>query len=178
MVRRGSTVRVRQRALQNCRTRGFFLRLYLQILQRAAGMEPSGRERRSFRDENGTNAFPARGAELSSPRAVIQMLSRSGAGHTPYDNRRFGPRRQAPESDHNDSPFIVVLPRFTNAMIALTDCGTYATCFTRRTAGARWAGRPGSLRPSSRLASQPGQAQCPGRRRGTAACPGRGRRGR
>src|SRR5213592_3503155 len=37
-------------------------------------------------------------------------------------------------------------------------------------AGAPWAGRPGSLRPSSRLASRPGRAQCPGRRRGTAAC--------
>ena len=45
------------------------------------------------------------------------------------------------------------------------------------TAGARWAGRPGSLRPSSRLASRPSQAQCLGRRRGTAACPGRGPRG-
>ena len=40
------------------------------------------------------------------------------------------------------------------------------------------AGRPGSLRPSSRLASRPGLAQCPGRRRGTVACPGRGPRGR
>ncbi len=46
------------------------------------------------------------------------------------------------------------------------------------TAGARRAGRPGSLRPSSRLASRPGLAQCPGRRRGTAARPGRGPRGR
>jgi RimJ/RimL family protein N-acetyltransferase len=59
---------------------------------------------------------------------------------------------------------------------ALTDCGTYVTCFSRwgvHTAGARWAGRPGSLRPSSRLASRLVQAQCPDRRRGTAACPGR-----
>jgi hypothetical protein len=32
-------------------------------------------------------------------------------------------------------------------------------------------GRPGSLRPSRRLAIRPGQALCPGRWRGTAACP-------
>ena len=41
------------------------------------------------------------------------------------------------------------------------------------TAGARWAGRRGSLRPSGWLASRPGQALCPGRCRGIAACPGR-----
>ncbi|MCW2651420.1 MAG: hypothetical protein JWR32_2396 [Mycobacterium sp.] len=41
------------------------------------------------------------------------------------------------------------------------------------TAGARWAGRPGSLRPSGWLASRPGQALRPGRCRGIAACPGR-----
>ena len=48
---------------------------------------------------------------------------------------------------------------------------------TLRTAGARRAGRPGSLCPSGRLASRPGQAPCPGRCRGTAACPGRRPRG-
>jgi hypothetical protein len=42
-----------------------------------------------------------------------------------------------------------------------------------RSAGGRWAGRPGSLRPSGWLASRPGQALCPGRCRGIAACPGR-----
>ena len=46
------------------------------------------------------------------------------------------------------------------------------------TAAVRSAGRSGALRPSSRLASRPGRAQCPGRRRRTAARPGRGRRGR
>jgi Phage integrase family len=53
----------------------------------------------------------------------------------------------------------------------------YVTCSklaaTLRTPGARRAGRPGALCPSGRLASGPGQARCPGRRRGIAACPGR-----
>ena len=56
---------------------------------------------------------------------------------------------------------------------------TYVTCFSRsHTEGARPAGRPGSLRPSSRLAIRPGQAPCPSRCQGTAACPGRGPPGR
>ncbi len=49
MVRRGSTVRVRQRALQKLRNRGFFCRRNMHELQRGVGMEPfmerSGRER-------------------------------------------------------------------------------------------------------------------------------------
>jgi hypothetical protein len=49
MVRRGSTVRVRQRALQKPRKRGFLFRIHLHDLQRAQGMEPfmelSGPER-------------------------------------------------------------------------------------------------------------------------------------
>jgi hypothetical protein len=36
----GSTVRIRQRTLQKPRTWSFFPRLYLQIPQRATGMEP------------------------------------------------------------------------------------------------------------------------------------------
>src|SRR5438128_4150650 len=40
MVRRGSTVRVRQRALQKPRIERFFFRKDLQVLQREAGMEP------------------------------------------------------------------------------------------------------------------------------------------
>ena len=56
------------------------------------------------------------------------------------------------------------------------------TCFSRpwplRTAGARWAGRPGSLPPSGWTASRPVRARCPGRCRGTAVCPGRRPRGR
>src|SRR5919107_85773 len=47
-----------------------------------------------------------------------------------------------------------------------------------RTAGARRAGKPGSLRRSWWLGSRPGRALCPGRCRGTAACPGRRPRGR
>jgi hypothetical protein len=50
MVRRGSTVRVRQRALQKPRITGFLFRIDLQVLERGAGMEPfmepSGRKRR------------------------------------------------------------------------------------------------------------------------------------
>jgi hypothetical protein len=50
----------------------------------------------------------------------------------------------------------------------------YVMCFSRsHTAGARPAGRPGSLCLSSRLAIRPGPAPCPGRSRGTGACPGR-----
>src|SRR6266540_2989534 len=49
MVRRGSTVRVRQRALQKPRMTGFLFRIDLQVLERGAGMEPfmepSGRKR-------------------------------------------------------------------------------------------------------------------------------------
>jgi hypothetical protein len=72
-------------------------------------------------------------------------------------------------------------PAPTNERLSL-NAGTCVSCFSWRwrvhTAGARRAGRPGSLRPSSRLASRPGQARCPGRCRGIAACPGRGPRGR
>jgi hypothetical protein len=39
MVRRGSTVRVRQRALQNPRSRGFSVQKNLRKTQRAVGME-------------------------------------------------------------------------------------------------------------------------------------------
>ena len=39
MVRRGSTVRVRQRALQKPRSRGFFVQIYLHSLHCAQGME-------------------------------------------------------------------------------------------------------------------------------------------
>ena len=42
-----------------------------------------------------------------------------------------------------------------------------------RTAGARWAGRPGSSPRWGWPAIRPGQAPCPGRCRGIAACPGR-----
>src|SRR6266581_7195189 len=56
-------------------------------------------------------------------------------------------------------------------------CVTYVSCSGRawpfRTAGGRWAGRPGSSTPSGWFASRPGRALCPGRCRGTAACPGR-----
>src|SRR6266516_5214290 len=50
MVRRGSTVRVRQRALQKPRITGLFASIdLLQVLERGAGMEPfiepSGRKR-------------------------------------------------------------------------------------------------------------------------------------
>src|SRR3954463_13129847 len=40
MVRRGSTVRVRQRALQNPRSRGFSVQGDLLFVARAVGMEP------------------------------------------------------------------------------------------------------------------------------------------
>ncbi len=50
MVRRGSTVRVRQRALQKTRSRPFSFRIDLQKLECGVGMEPfmepSGRKRR------------------------------------------------------------------------------------------------------------------------------------
>jgi hypothetical protein len=46
------------------------------------------------------------------------------------------------------------------------------------TAGARWAGRPGSSHRSGWPAIRPVRAPCPGRCQGTAACPGRRPRGR
>ena len=52
IVRRGSTVRVRQRALQKARKPAFYLRIDLHVLQYAVGMEPfmelSGPERPSW----------------------------------------------------------------------------------------------------------------------------------
>jgi hypothetical protein len=53
MVRRGSTVRVRQRALQKRCTWRFFFRIDLQILEREAGMEP-------FMEPSGLNACGVR----------------------------------------------------------------------------------------------------------------------
>jgi hypothetical protein len=50
--------------------------------------------------------------------------------------------------------------------IAPASCGGWRA----RIAGARRGDRPGSSRPSSRLASRPAEARCPGRPRGTAAC--------
>ena len=80
------------------------------------------------------------------------------------------------------SPFIFALPRVTNAVVSRDRLSLTAapdvTRFSSHTAGARRAGRSGSLRPSSRPASRPGQAQCPGRCQGIAACPGRRLRGR
>jgi hypothetical protein len=40
MVRRGSTVRVRQRALQKRRKSRFFVQIDLLLVERAVGMEP------------------------------------------------------------------------------------------------------------------------------------------
>src|SRR6266702_1924848 len=40
MVRRASPVRVRKRALQKPRSRGFFFRIELHVVERGAGMEP------------------------------------------------------------------------------------------------------------------------------------------
>jgi Glyoxalase/Bleomycin resistance protein/Dioxygenase superfamily len=48
-----------------------------------------------------------------------------------------------------------------------------ASCRPLRTAGARWAGRPGSSPRWGWPAIRPVRALCPGRCRGTAACPGR-----
>jgi hypothetical protein len=60
MVRRGSTVRVRQRALQKPRTWALLRSARLQGRQRAVGVEPfmelSGREGRSEKDEIGAAA--------------------------------------------------------------------------------------------------------------------------
>jgi hypothetical protein len=91
-----------------------------------------------------------------------------------------GPRMQG--RARSASPFIVALARVTNAVVSRDRLSLTAaadvTRFSSHTAGARWAGRPGSLRPSSRLASRPGQARCPGRCRRIAVCPGRRLRGR
>jgi hypothetical protein len=46
-----------------------------------------------------------------------------------------------------------------------------ASCRPLRTAGGRWAGRPGSLPPSGWTAIPPGRAPHPGRRRGNSRVP-------
>ena len=71
MVRRGSTVRVRQRALQKRRKSALFVSPPLQIFQRAMGMEPfmepSGSERVLQTSEIG--AFAGRSSRVASPPA-------------------------------------------------------------------------------------------------------------
>jgi len=80
-------------------------------------------------------------------------------------NRPSPTRRQKPDSADERTSAIRLKP-------PIVWCVARVTCFSWwHTAGARRAGRPESLRPSSRLVSRPGQALCPGRRRGTAACP-------
>ena len=77
MVRRGSTVRVRQRALQNARKGAFCFTSDLRVHHRAVGMEPfmepSGHERRR---QSRVFALNARSGDVRSPLATINSRSR------------------------------------------------------------------------------------------------------
>src|SRR5947208_16520035 len=86
MVRRGSPVRVRKRALQKPRIECFLLRIYLQVLQCAAGygalMEPSGRKR-SRLVEFESRGSPAADAEAREPKEETRAAQcTSGRGAT------------------------------------------------------------------------------------------------
>jgi hypothetical protein len=83
LVKRGSTVRVRQRALQKPAKRRFFSRVHLRDPQRAVGMEPvmepAGREASPSGTENGHIAirrypppgiFSARCSVATAPKAA------------------------------------------------------------------------------------------------------------
>ena len=149
MVRRGSTVRVRQRASQRPRKRGPFSSDRAGLLSACSAAESA--------------------MERTAPRAAATATRLSRGA--PCEHSAIGYQAQ----------LSTLQPAPTHDRLSLTAAPRSRA--TRRrwrldTAGARSAGRPGSLRPSSPLASRPGQAQCPGRRRGTAACPGRGPRGR
>ena len=77
MVRRGSTVRVRQRALQKARKGAFCFTSDLRVHHRAVGMEPfmepSGHERRR---QSRVFALNARSGDVRSPLATINSRSR------------------------------------------------------------------------------------------------------
>ena len=92
------------------------------------------------------------------------------------------PRRIAECSNSCESGSCITSVTCSGRMlISFRQASFYLTCFRRRplrTAGGRWAGRPGSLPPSGWTASRPGRARCPGRHRGTAAFPVRRPRGR
>jgi hypothetical protein len=91
MVRRGSTVRVRQRALQKPRTRAFCFRIDLQILERWPGMEP-------FMEPSGPGclrkaAFFRRTESDSPATGPSQVHSGAGFGHiSPTASRIASPR--------------------------------------------------------------------------------------
>ena len=81
MVRRGSTVRVRQRALQKPRTSGFCVQADLQVGPYAVGMEPfmelSRRERASLA---GSVSVSAGGESISSQWLAQGETCSSGSG--------------------------------------------------------------------------------------------------
>ena len=128
--------------------------------------------------------------------AVREHLARDGAVYIFWDARHSAPERardlgneladRLREGGFSVDRVLVEDLRPVPAVCAMGrpqggctwTAAAHVTRFSSHTAGARWAGRPGSLRHLSRLASRPAQARCPGRRRGTAACPGRGRPGR
>src|SRR6266516_1724435 len=67
-IERGSTVRVRQRALQNPRITGFLFRIDLQILEHGAGMEP-------FMEPSGRKPGPS--SRVAWPRSTVQISRRA-----------------------------------------------------------------------------------------------------
>jgi hypothetical protein len=90
MVRRGSTVRVRQRALQKPRIRGFSFRYHLQNQQRAVGLEPflepSGRKRPWERDRFGQTLRQ----DAAGKRASTESVEACASGPAGLDDRIGG----------------------------------------------------------------------------------------
>src|SRR6266699_4858066 len=78
MVRRGSTVRVRQRALQNPRSWGFFVQNDLLFVVRAVGMEP-------FMELSRTRLDLFRAKERGRVGAVACSYRRLCVGRSPFD---------------------------------------------------------------------------------------------
>ena len=118
MVRRGSTVRVRQRALQNPRTRGFFVQDDLLFVARAVGMEPfmelsskRGRAELSARPLvvaqlrqvplcffalHSSQSFPSRAGSTSNRRPGSGTSSSSGTSGRCSEHRARGRRGSSP----------------------------------------------------------------------------------
>ena len=99
MVRRGSTVRVRQRALQNPRSRGFSVQADLQLQPRTEGMEP-------FMELSRRGVRRSRVTALVSPLNLLcgRGRRRSPPAAAPGSRARRAKRRSASCSPSAQSP--------------------------------------------------------------------------
>jgi hypothetical protein len=95
MVRRGSTVRVRQRALQKPRSQGFAFRIDLHVVEREAGMEPFG----AFRSKR--RPRPHFGPSRAGCRHKLLRRCVGEAVHPSYGRSTSGLRTpRVPVADH------------------------------------------------------------------------------